>query len=72
MYEAEAVGVLLGLELLQCIKDVQKATIFLNNQGVIQAIGNSQLKSAQSILGQIHELANRVVTPSRRQRIDLK
>ena len=70
-YEAEAVGVLLGLKLLQHMKDLKKATIFLDNQGVIQAITHCQLKSAQYILGQIHELSNRVVTPSRRQRIDL-
>ena len=70
-YEAEANRVLLGLKLLQCMKDVKKATIFLDNQGVIQAIAHHQLKSAQYILGQIHELANRVATPSRRRRIDL-
>ena len=70
-YEAEAIGVLLGLKLLQRMKDVKKATIFLDNQGVIQAIARHQPKSAQYILGQIHELANRVATPSRRQRIDL-
>ena len=71
MYEAEAVGVLLGLELLQHMKDVKKEMIFLDNQGVIQAIRHCQPKSTQYILGQIHELANRVATPSRRRRIDL-
>jgi ribonuclease HI len=66
-YEAEAVGVLLGLELLGRERDARKATIFLDNQGVIQAVGNTHARSGQHILGHIHGKANKLAEPTRRR-----
>ena len=37
-FEAEAVGVLLALHLLQCAPNVQRATIHLDNQAVIESL----------------------------------
>ena len=65
-YEAEGVGVILALDLLQKVRGVRSATIRLDNQGVIQSIEHIQARPGQRVLNTIHDLANYVTNPSRR------
>ncbi|KAF8510315.1 hypothetical protein JB92DRAFT_2728297 [Gautieria morchelliformis] len=71
MYEAEAIGVVLGLELLRREKQIKKATVLLDNQGVIQAITHLRPRPAQYIMEHIHDLACRVAALSQRRWINL-
>ena len=54
-YEAEAVGVLLAVELVRRERGVRSATIRLDNQAVVQALGGRSAKPAQALLNLIHE-----------------
>ena len=57
-YEAEVVGVLLVLELIHREHSVSSATIRLDNQAVIQALGGHSAKPAQALLNLVHEGSN--------------
>ena len=54
-YEAEAVGVLLAVELVRRECGVRSATIRLDNQAVMQALGGCSAKLAQALLNLVHE-----------------
>jgi ribonuclease HI len=71
-YEAEAIGVVLALQLLGRERSIKSATILLDNQGVIQAVSNIRPRPAQYILGHVHHLANKTAMPSRRRRTALR
>ena len=53
-YKAEVIGVLLALELLRRERRVHMASIKLDNQAVIQALGVCSTKPAQSLLNMVH------------------
>ena len=52
-YEAEVIGVLLALELLCQEQRAHMASIKLDNQAVIQALGTRSTKPAQSLLNMV-------------------
>ena len=54
-YEAEVIGVLLALELLHQEWRVHTASIKLDNQAVIQALGMCSTKPVQSLLNMVHD-----------------
>ena len=54
-YEAEAVGVILAAELINRERAARTATIRLDNQAVIQALGGHSAKLAQYLLDFVHE-----------------
>ena len=54
-YDAEVVGVLLVLELIRRESTGHSATIRLDNQAIIQALGGCSTKPAQALLNLIHE-----------------
>ena len=54
-YEAEAVGVLLAVELVRRERGVHSATTCLDNQAVMQALGDRSAKPAQALLNLVHE-----------------
>jgi ribonuclease HI len=70
-YEAEAVGVTLALELITRERGTATATILLDNQAVIQSLSHVHAKPAQHIIGEAHNMANRLVAPTRRRRVKL-
>jgi ribonuclease HI len=72
MYEAEAVGVILALELLARERGIETASIMLDNQAVIQSLSYVKPRPAQHILHRAHELANRIAHPAKRQWTSLK
>jgi ribonuclease HI len=58
VYEAEAVGVLLGLHLLSTLtRRLHRVFAGLDNQAVIQALPNQQTKPSHYLLDKIHDLA---------------
>ena len=57
-YEAEVVGVLLALELIHREHSASSATIRLDNQAVIQALGGRHAKPVQALLNLVHEGSN--------------
>lgn len=71
-YEAEGVGVLLALELLQKERGVRTVSIRLDNQGVIQALSYIRARRGQHILRQAYKVANRISDPSKRWHLELK
>jgi ribonuclease HI len=57
VYEAEAVGIILGLHLLKSHpKIIKEAIIGIDNQAVIQALRNQHPKSGHYLLDKIHDL----------------
>ena len=52
------VGVLLALELIHREPSVSSATIQLDNQAVVQALGSCSAKPAQALLNLVHEGSN--------------
>ena len=54
-YEVEVVGVLLAVELVCREHGVRLATICLDNQAVVQALGGRSAKPAQALLNLVHE-----------------
>ena len=61
-YEAEVVGVLLAVELINREHAACTATIRLDNQAVIQALGGHSAKPAQHLLNSVHEACNEWLT----------
>ena len=61
-YETEAVGVLLAVELINRERAACTATIRLDNQAVIQALGGHSAKLAQHLLNSVHEACNEWLT----------
>ena len=64
-YEAEVVGVLLVAELICKERVVHTATIRLNSQAVVQALGSHSTKPAQSLLNSVHEACHEWLTDRR-------
>ena len=61
-YKVEAVGVLLAVELINRERAACTATIRLDNQAVIQALGGRSAKPAQHLLNSVHEACNEWLT----------
>lgn len=59
-YEAEAVGVILGLQLLRSAGLPRKTTLSLDNQGVIMASATYKQRQSHYILDAIHRLSRAV------------
>ena len=57
-YEVEVVGVLLAAELINREHAAHMATIRLDNQAIIQALGSHSAKPAQHLLNLVHEACN--------------
>jgi ribonuclease HI len=58
VYEAEIVGVILGLHLLKSYsKRIKEATIGIDNQAVIQSLQNQKPKSGHYLLDKVHDMA---------------
>ena len=57
-YEAEVVGILLALELIHRERSASSATIRLDNQAVIQALGGRHAKLVQALLNLVHKGSN--------------
>ena len=67
-YEAEVIGVLLVLELLRQERRVHTASIKLDNQVVIQALGVCSAKPVQSLLNMVHDACEEWTAGDRRGR----
>ena len=65
-YEAEVVGVLLAAELIRKERAVHTATIQLDNQAVMQALGSCSAKPAQLLLNSVREACHEWLTDRRR------
>ena len=59
-YEAEGLGVILTLELIERERNVMTATIYLDNQSVIQFPNHIKPQPGQYILSQAYDTANRI------------
>lgn len=66
-YEAEVVGVLLAAELIRKERAVHTATIRLDSQAVVQALGGRSAKPAQSLLNLVHEACHEWLADGRRR-----
>ena len=64
-YEAEVVGGLLAAELIRKERAVHTATIRLDSQAVMQALGGRSAKPAQSLLNSVHEACHEWLTDRR-------
>jgi ribonuclease HI len=58
VYEAEIIGVILGLQLLKSYsKRIKETVIGIDNQAVIQALQNQKPKSGHYLLDKVHDMA---------------
>src|SRR6266481_5074871 len=66
-YEAELAGILLALELIGGSSKAVMATIKLDSQAAILALGNRRVKPAHSLIDCIQEMSNEWIRKGRRQ-----
>ncbi|THU77936.1 hypothetical protein K435DRAFT_608441, partial [Dendrothele bispora CBS 962.96] len=69
VYEAECVGLLLAMHLIQQETGIRKAAVWVDNQAALQAIQTNKSGPAHYILDWVHSTINQIKTETPRTRI---